>query len=102
MTGKEYLLNPLNSQNKDIHKSECPKTKRLKNNGCFVLNLRNLDVTLNTGLPGGTYCDVISGQKEGSRCTGKQITVGSDGRARFVISNSDADPFVAIHASSKL
>ncbi|MBW3880965.1 alpha-amylase, partial [Neisseria meningitidis] len=24
----------------------------------------DLNVTLNTGMPGGTYCDVISGQKE--------------------------------------
>lgn len=68
----------------------------------FIFHSRNLDVTLNTGMPAGTYCDVISGQKEGSRCTGKQITVGSDGRAHFVISNSDEDPFIAIHADSKL
>uniref|UniRef100_H2RLI4 Alpha-amylase n=1 Tax=Takifugu rubripes TaxID=31033 RepID=H2RLI4_TAKRU len=63
---------------------------------------RDLDVTLNTGMPGGTYCDVISGQKEGGRCTGKQIHVGGDGRAHFKISNRDEDPFVAIHAESKL
>ncbi|XP_029971425.1 pancreatic alpha-amylase-like [Salarias fasciatus] len=62
----------------------------------------NLDTTLSTGLPSGTYCDVISGQKEGSRCTGKQITVGSDGRARFTISSSAEDPFIAIHVSAKL
>uniref|UniRef100_A0A668ACI3 alpha-amylase n=1 Tax=Myripristis murdjan TaxID=586833 RepID=A0A668ACI3_9TELE len=61
-----------------------------------------LDVTLNTGMPGGTYCDVISGRKDGGRCTGKQITVGGDGRAHFKISNRDEDPFVAIHADSKL
>lgn len=67
---------------------------------CF--NCRNLDVTLNTGMPGGTYCDVISGQKEGGKCTGKQINVGGDGRAHFSISNNDEDPFVAIHADSKL
>uniref|UniRef100_A0A3B1IL04 Alpha-amylase n=1 Tax=Astyanax mexicanus TaxID=7994 RepID=A0A3B1IL04_ASTMX len=61
-----------------------------------------LDATLATGLPGGTYCDVISGQKEGGRCTGKQVTVGSDGKAYFKISNSEEDPFFAIHADSKL
>uniref|UniRef100_A0A671YAA3 Alpha-amylase n=1 Tax=Sparus aurata TaxID=8175 RepID=A0A671YAA3_SPAAU len=74
------------------------------NRGFIVFNNDdwNLDVTLNTGMPGGTYCDVISGQKEGSRCTGKQINVGGDGRAHFKISNSDEDPFVAIHADSKL
>uniref|UniRef100_A0A3B1IR29 alpha-amylase n=1 Tax=Astyanax mexicanus TaxID=7994 RepID=A0A3B1IR29_ASTMX len=71
-------------------------------NGNNMIAFWSMDITLNTGLPGGTYCDVISGQKEGSRCTGKQVTVGSDGRANFKISNSDQDPFIAIHASSKL
>ncbi|MBW4002292.1 hypothetical protein HHB80_11010, partial [Neisseria meningitidis] len=51
----------------------------------------DLNVTLNTGMPGGTYCDVISGQKEGNRCTGKQIQVDNDGRAHFSISNKDED-----------
>nr|AHN13897.1 alpha-amylase [Siganus canaliculatus]AKA86463.1 alpha-amylase [Siganus canaliculatus] len=74
------------------------------NRGFIVINNDdwNLDATLSTGLPGGTYCDVISGDKSGSSCTGKQITVGSDGRAHFWISNSDEDPFIAIHADSKL
>ncbi|XP_047223549.1 alpha-amylase [Girardinichthys multiradiatus] len=74
------------------------------NRGFIVFNNDDwaLDVTLPTGLAAGTYCDVISGQKEGSRCTGKQIQVGSDGRARFTISNTEEDPFIAIHANSKL
>ncbi|KAG5285029.1 hypothetical protein AALO_G00033270 [Alosa alosa] len=74
------------------------------NRGFIVINNddSNLDMTLNTGLPGGTYCDVISGQKDGGRCTGKQVNVGGDGRAHFRISNMDEDPFVAIHAESKL
>ncbi|XP_036411957.1 alpha-amylase-like [Colossoma macropomum] len=72
--------------------------------GFIVINNDDwaLDATLNTGLPGGTYCDVISGQKEGSKCTGKQVQVGGDGRAYFKISNSEEDPFIAIHADSKL
>uniref|UniRef100_H3BVK0 alpha-amylase n=1 Tax=Tetraodon nigroviridis TaxID=99883 RepID=H3BVK0_TETNG len=74
------------------------------NRGFIIFNNDDwdLDVTLNTGLPAGTYCDVISGQKEAGRCTGKQIHVGSDGRAHFRISNRDEDPFVAIHVESKL
>uniref|UniRef100_A0A3Q4HJI5 Alpha-amylase n=1 Tax=Neolamprologus brichardi TaxID=32507 RepID=A0A3Q4HJI5_NEOBR len=74
------------------------------NRGFIVFNNEDwdLNVTLNTGLPGGTYCDVISGQKEGSRCTGKQVSVGGDGRATFSISGKDEDPFIAIHADSKL
>lgn len=53
-------------------------------------------------MPEGTYCDVISGQKEEDKCTGRQIQVGGDGHAHFSISNRDEDPFVAIHAESKL
>lgn len=63
---------------------------------------RNMSVTLNTGLPAGTYCDVISGDKSGSSCTGKQVQVGSDGRAYFEISNMAEDPFMAIHVDAKL
>lgn len=59
-------------------------------------------MTLNTSMPGGTYCDVISGQKEGNRCTGRQIQVSERGHAHFEISNRAEDPFVAIHAESKL
>ncbi|RXN11361.1 pancreatic alpha-amylase-like isoform X2 [Labeo rohita] len=44
------------------------------NKGFIIINNDDwaLDVTLNTGLPMGTYCDVISGDKSGSSCTGKQ------------------------------
>ncbi|XP_056379398.1 pancreatic alpha-amylase-like [Hyla sarda] len=74
------------------------------NRGFIVFNNDdwNLDATLNTGLPSGNYCDVISGQKEGTRCTGRQIYVDGSGRARFQISNNDADPFAAIHVDAKL
>lgn len=68
----------------------------------IALRFRDLDATLNTGMPQGTYCDVISGQKEGSRCTGTQVQVGGDGRAYFKISHTAEDPFVAFHADSKL
>ncbi|XP_016370891.1 alpha-amylase 1-like [Sinocyclocheilus rhinocerous] len=74
------------------------------NKGFLVINNDDweLNETLNTGLPGGTYCDVISGQKESGRCTGKEVVVGGDGRASFRISNQEEDPFIAIHADSKL
>ncbi|KAJ8274425.1 hypothetical protein COCON_G00090500 [Conger conger] len=74
------------------------------NHGFIVFNNDDwpLDMTLNTALPGGTYCDIISGQKEGNHCTGKQVTVGSDGQAHFRINNMDEDPFIAIHVDSKL
>ncbi|MBN3292860.1 AMYP amylase, partial [Polypterus senegalus] len=74
------------------------------NKGFIVFNNDdwNMDVILLTGLPAGTYCDVISGQKEGGRCTGLQITVQGDGRAHFQISNMAEDPFIAIHVNAKL
>ncbi|XP_068605416.1 alpha-amylase-like [Brachionichthys hirsutus] len=74
------------------------------NRGFIVFNNDDwvLDVSLNTGMPSGYYCDVISGEKEGNKCTGKQIKVDDNGKAHFKISNSDEDPFVAIHANSKL
>ncbi|KAL4635914.1 pancreatic alpha-amylase-like [Arapaima gigas] len=74
------------------------------NRGFIIFNNDdwNMDVTLYTGMPGGTYCDVISGQKEGNHCTGKQITIGNEGKAHFKISSTEEDPFVAIHVDSKL
>lgn len=74
------------------------------NRGFIVFNNDDwyMNVNLQTGLPAGTYCDVISGQKEDSTCTGKQVYVSSDGMANFQISDSDEDPFVAIHVDAKL
>ncbi|NP_001003729.1 AmyAc_bac_euk_AmyA and Aamy_C domain-containing protein precursor [Danio rerio] len=72
--------------------------------GFIVINNDNweLNATLNTGLQSGTYCDIISGEKSGNSCTGKQVSVDSDGKATFSISHTEEDPFMAIHADSKL
>nr|XP_056723555.1 pancreatic alpha-amylase-like [Euleptes europaea] len=74
------------------------------NKGFIVFNNDdwNLSETLQTGLPAGTYCDVISGQKEGDGCTGIKIHVNNDSTAYFQISNYAEDPFVAIHVDAKL
>jgi len=61
-----------------------------------------LDQWLQTGLPRGEYCDVIGGYRDGDRCTGKTIKVQDDGRAQITISNTEENPMIAIHASSKL
>jgi hypothetical protein len=50
-----------------------------------------------TCLPAGTYCDVISGHKSGSSCTGKTVTVGSNGVANIVIMHNEEDGVLAIH-----
>ncbi|NXS77174.1 AMYP amylase, partial [Pandion haliaetus] len=74
------------------------------NRGFIVFNNDdwNMNVNLPTGLPAGTYCDVISGQKEDDKCTGREVHVSGDGMANFQISNDAEDPFVAIHVDAKL
>ncbi|KYO23553.1 amylase alpha 2A, pancreatic precursor [Alligator mississippiensis] len=74
------------------------------NKGFIVFNNDDwyMNINLNTGLPAGTYCDVISGQKEGNHCTGIQVHIGADGVANFQISNQAEDPFIAIHVDAKL
>ncbi|XP_049801843.1 alpha-amylase 2-like [Schistocerca nitens] len=62
----------------------------------------DLKRTLQTGLPAGTYCDVISGDVSGSSCTGKTITVNSDGTAYISIAYSEDDGVVAIHIGAKV
>jgi len=76
------------------------------NRGFIAVSQESGDVNVNvqTGLPAGTYCDVISGNKEGSSCSGRVVTVGGDGRANIQIPsvNSEADSVVAIHVEAKL
>ena len=62
---------------------------------------RPLSTTLQTGLPAGTYCDVISGDKINGYCTGIKVYVAGDGTAQFYISNTAFDPFIAIHVGAK-
>ncbi|XP_074858422.1 pancreatic alpha-amylase-like [Carettochelys insculpta] len=74
------------------------------NRGFIIFNNDDwyLKITLQTGLLNGTYCDVISGQKEGDHCTGIQVEVAGDGTANFHISNQAEDPFIAIHVEATL
>ena len=57
----------------------------------------DMTMTLQTGMPAGTYCDIITGNPGESPCAGATITVGSDGNAEIFISGSSEDPIVAIH-----
>jgi len=61
-----------------------------------------MDVNLQTGLSGGSYCDVISGNKINGSCSGKTINVNSDGTTKIYIKFFDEDPVIAIHSESKL
>jgi len=59
-----------------------------------------LQQSLQTCLPAGTYCDIISGDLINGQCTGKSIVVGSDGKAAISLSNTEDDGVIAIHALS--
>lgn len=74
------------------------------NKGFIVFNLDSyaIDLTLPTGLSAGTYCDVASGSKTGSTCSGKSITVNSSGEASIYFSNAESEGFMAFHVNAKL
>ncbi|CAG9766805.1 unnamed protein product [Ceutorhynchus assimilis] len=63
----------------------------------------NGDINSNipTGLPDGTYCDVISGSYENGSCSGKTVNVNG-GQAYIQISSGDSEAAVAIHVNAKL
>uniref|UniRef100_A0A1B6L081 Alpha-amylase n=1 Tax=Graphocephala atropunctata TaxID=36148 RepID=A0A1B6L081_9HEMI len=55
--------------------------------GFIAFNLENypLNRKLQTCLPRGSYCDIISGSLVDGRCTGKMVEVGEDGTALITI-----------------
>ena len=63
----------------------------------------DLSQTLATGMPAGTYCDIISGDisADGQSCTGDYIDVDGSGYAYISLSASSEDPFMAIHSSKR-
>jgi len=61
-----------------------------------------LSQSLQTCLPAGTYCDVISGSKSGSSCTGTSVTVGGNGVANINLPGNAPDGVLAIHINSRL
>lgn len=52
---------------------------------------------LNTCLPAGEYCDIISGQRLGNRCTGIKVTVDDSGYAPIELRHNSEDGVLAIH-----
>lgn len=75
------------------------------NKGFIVMNnefTEDLDLSLQTGLPGGVYCDVISGHVSNGECTGRVVYVDSAGFADLFVSVNDEDPFIAIHEGSRV
>ncbi|XP_055907689.1 alpha-amylase A-like [Eupeodes corollae] len=72
--------------------------------GFLVFNRADFDLDrdLQTCLPPGTYCDIITGSKSNSGCSGKSITVNDEGIAHITIGADDSEGVLAIHANSKL
>lgn len=57
----------------------------------------DFDMTLNTHLPTGTYCDIISGQRVDKSCSGASVVVGVDGNAHIRLPANSPDGVLAIH-----
>jgi alpha-amylase len=55
--------------------------------------------TFTTGLPQGTYCDIIHGNVSGGACSGPTVTVGAGGAATVTVAAKDS---VAIDGLSRL
>ncbi|GAB6030326.1 Alphaamylase [Chamberlinius hualienensis] len=74
------------------------------NKGFLAINNESFDMNANlqTGLPAGTYCDVISGNVQSGSCTGTSVSVDGSGNAQIFISGSATDPIIAIHVQAKL
>lgn len=62
----------------------------------------NFKAVLQTCVPPGTYCDIMSGRKVNEMCTGEKIVVDENGKAEIVIPYKREVPMVAFHVDSKL
>jgi len=71
------------------------------NKGFFAMASNSgLDTTIHTGLPAGSYCNVISGMPNSNGCSGDIVVVNSAGQARIQIKNGN-EPIFAIHVEAK-
>lgn len=57
----------------------------------------DFDIVLKTNLPPGIYCDIISGQRAGKRCTGSTLVVNVNGETHVNIPANSTEGVVAIH-----
>ena len=55
--------------------------------------------TVLTGLPPGTYCDLLTGGRSGGACAGTAVTVAADGTVALSL---PANTAIAIHAGTRL
>ncbi|KAL2736494.1 alpha-amylase 1-like [Vespula maculifrons] len=73
------------------------------NRGFIAINANSWDLkrTFDSCLPAGRYCDVISGNLENGRCTGKVVEVTADKKAYIEILSGEEDGVLAIHINAK-
>ena len=62
----------------------------------------NFKAVLQTCVPQGVYCDIITGKKVDGKCSGDQIVVDENGKAEIAIPYKNEVPIVAFHVDSKL
>jgi hypothetical protein len=62
-----------------------------------ILELESTTHVFQTGLPAGTYCDVMSGSKSNGVYTGKTVPVGINGIANIMIASNEEDGVLAVH-----
>lgn len=74
-----------------------------RGNAGFVAftNGGDIDQSIQTCLPEGTYCDVISGELQDGVCTGKTVVVDEDGYGQVSLYESEDDGVLAIHVNAK-
>lgn len=65
-------------------------------------NYGDLNQKLQTCLPTGQYCDIISGNLINGKCTGKVINVDSQGFSNIFLAANDFDGVIATHIEVKL
>ncbi|XP_057664203.1 alpha-amylase-like [Diorhabda carinulata] len=65
-------------------------------------NWGDLKAKLQTGLRKGKYCDVISGDVDNGKCTGKTVVVEQDGKADINLLANDEDGVLCIHINSRI
>nr|AKN63428.1 alpha amylase [Cosmopolites sordidus] len=61
----------------------------------------DINASIPTSLPDGTYCDIISGSYEDGQCTGKTLTI-SGGEVNVQLGADESEAAVAIHVNAKL
>jgi alpha-amylase len=71
------------------------------NKGFVAMNRESgtVSATIPTGLPAGTYCDLLSGGRSGAGCVGSSIVIDAGGGVQLTLPSNTA---VAVHSGTKL